>query len=72
MDITIECPDCGARITVGDALAKIIAKARANYSAAIANEADAAKELDRTRSETAKASAELTALLSLATTLETP
>ena len=73
MNLTAQCPDCGARFTVEDAIAKIVAAARAKVAALEADEADAAKELDRVRSETTKARAVLFALLSLDTaTKETP
>ena len=72
MDLDTHCPDCGARFTVEDALAKIGDDARAKVAALEADEADAAKELDRVRSETTKARAALSALLSLDTTKETP
>ncbi len=67
MNLTAQCPDCGARFTVEDALAKIVADARAKVAALEADEADAAKELDRVRAEVTNARASLAALLSLAT-----
>lgn len=72
MDLNTQCPDCGARFTIEDALAQIIAEARAKVAALEADEADVAKELDRVRSETAKARTVLAALLSLTTTKATP
>ena len=72
MNLTAHCPDCDTRFTVEDALAKIVADARAKVAALEADEADAAKELDRTRAEATKARASLAALLSLTTTKETP
>ena len=73
MDLNTQCPECDAHFTIEDALAQIIAEARAKVAALEADEADAAKELDRVRSETTKARAVLFALLSLDTaTKETP
>ena len=40
MNLTAHCPDCGARFTVEDALAKIVADARAKVAALEADEAD--------------------------------
>ena len=68
MNLTAQCPDCDTRFTVEDALAKIVADARAKVAALEADEADAAKELDRVRAEVTNARASLAALLSLATT----
>ena len=67
MNLTAQCPDCDTRFTVEDALAKIVADARAKVAALEADEADAAKELDRTRAEATNARASLAALLSLTT-----
>jgi hypothetical protein len=67
MNLTAQCPDCDTRFTVEDALAKIVADARAKVAALEADEADAAKELDRTRTEVTNARASLAALLSLTT-----
>lgn len=73
MNLTAQCPDCDTRFTVEDALAKIVADARAKVAALEADEADAAKELDRVRSEATIARASLAKLLSLtAATKATP
>ena len=73
MNLTAQCPDCDTRFTVEDALAKIVADARAKVAALEADEADAAKELDRVRAEVTNARASLAALLSLtAATKATP
>jgi len=69
MNITTECPGCGAKFDVENVLARITEKARSKLLLAKLNERDAAKEHDRARAETEKASAELDALLALATTL---
>jgi hypothetical protein len=67
MNLTAQCPDCDTRFTVEDALAKIVADARAKVAALEADEADAAKELDRVRAEVTNARGSLAALLSLTT-----
>ena len=68
MNLTAHCPNCGARFTVEDAIETLVYDARAKVAALEADEADAAKELDRVRSEVTNARASLAALLSLTTT----
>lgn len=73
MNLTAHCPGCGALFTIEDARAKVVADARAKVVALEADEADAAKEIDRVRSEATIARASLAKLLSLtAATKATP